>query len=201
MTDPRVDAYIERAEPYARPILRKLRSLIHKGVPDVRETIKWSFPNFEYKGPFCGVAAFKAHCSLGFWKHGLLAKEGLVAAKRDGMGSFGKFTSLKDLPSDAAILKVIRAAKALNDHNIKVVRPKATPKPPLRVPPYLAAAIRQDAKAAATFKDLSPSHRREYVEWVVDAKADETRARRIDKMLRQLSAGESLNAKYERRKA
>jgi uncharacterized protein YdeI (YjbR/CyaY-like superfamily) len=200
MPDPRIDAYIAKAQPFARPILRKIRALVHEVCPDVREEIKWSFPHFDYKGMFCGMAAFKAHCSLGFWKHGLLAKQGLVTADRDGMGSFGRFTSLSDMPSDAELRRVLRAAKALNDAGVSAPRAKAKPKPPLRVPAYVSAALKKDRKAAGTFKELSPSHRREYVEWIVDAKTDETRARRMDKMVAQLASGQSLNAKYDRRK-
>lgn len=201
MTDPRVDAYIERAQPFARPILTRLRALVHRACPEVDETLKWSFPHFDYKGMYCSVAAFKAHCSFSFWKHGLLAKQGLVAAQRDGMGSFGRFTSVGDMPSDAALLKVLAAARALNDAGVRTVRPNARAKPPLRVPPYVRAAVRRQKGGAAAFAALPPSHRREYVEWVADAKTPETRARRLEKMLRQLSAGQSLNAKYDRRKA
>jgi uncharacterized protein YdeI (YjbR/CyaY-like superfamily) len=201
MTDPRVDAYIDQAQPFARPILRKVRTLVHQTCPSVHETMKWSFPHFDYKGMFCAMAAFKAHCSFSFWKHGLLAREGLVPADRDGMGSFGRFTDLASLPSDAQFRRVLLAAKALNDAGVTVSRPKPTPKPPLRVPTYVTAAVRKNKKAATAFKDLTPSHRREYVEWIADAKGEDTRARRIEKMLTQLSAGQSLNAKYQTRKS
>jgi hypothetical protein len=199
MTDPRVDAYIEQAQPFARPILKRLRTLVHRACPDVRETMKWSFPHFDYKGMYCSMAAFKAHCSFGFWKHGLLARQGLVPADRDGMGSFGRFTSTAAMPSDAAFVRVLGAAKALNDAGVRVARPRPKPKPPLRVPPYVRAAVRKRKGAAAAFDVLTPSHRREYVEWVVDAKTAETRERRLGKMVAQLVKGQSLNAKYNTR--
>jgi len=199
MTDPRVDAYIEQAQPFARPIVRRLRALVHRACPEVRETMKWSFPHFDYKGMFCGVAAFKEHCSFSFWKHSLLARQGLVPADRDGMGSFGRFTSVDDLPSDAELLKVIKAAKALNDSGVQVTRPKPKPKPPLRVPAYVRAALRRRKGAVAGFDALAPSHRREYVEWVADAKTAETRTRRLGKMIAQLVKGQSLNSKYDAR--
>lgn len=163
--------------------------------------MKWSFPHFDYKGMFCSMAAFKAHCSFSFWKHSLLARERLVPADRDGMGSLGRFTSVQDLPADADLLHVITAAKALNDANVRVVRAKPKPKPPLRVPPYLRTALRKRKGAAAAFDALTPSHRREYVEWVADAKAAETRARRLDKMVAKLTNGQSLNSKYDTRAA
>jgi hypothetical protein len=199
MTDPRVDAYIEQAQPFARPILKRLRTLVHRACPDVRETMKWSFPHFDYKGMYCSMAAFKAHCSFGFWKHGLLARQGLVPADRDGMGSFGRFTSTDAMPPDAAFVQVLEAAKALNDAGVRVARPKPKPKPPLRVPPYVRAAVRKRKSAAAAFDALTPSHRREYVEWVVDAKTAATRERRLGKLVAQLVKGQSLNAKYNTR--
>lgn len=199
MTDPRVDAYIARAQPFARPILRRLRALVHQACPDVRETMKWSFPHFDYKGMYCSMAGFKAHCSLSFWKHSLLARERLVPAERDGMGSLGRFRSVDAMPSDDELLNVLAAARALNDAGVRIVRPTPKRKPPLRVPPYVRAAVRRRKGATAAFDALTPSHRREYVEWVADAKTPETRARRLDKMVAQLVKGHSLNAKYERR--
>ena len=199
MTDPRVDAYIAQAQPFARPILRRLRALVHQACPDVRETMKWRFPHFDYKGMYCSMAGFKAHCSFSFWKHAILARERLVPAERDGMGSFGRFTSVDAMPSDAELLNVLAAARALNDAGVRVARPTPKRTPPLRVPPYVRAAVRKHKGATSAFDALTPSHRREYVEWVADAKTPETRARRLGKMLAQLMKHQSLNAKYETR--
>ena len=64
-TDPRVNAYIAKAQPFAKPILIRFRKAVHAGCPDVTETMKWSFPHFDYKGVLCSTAAFKAHCACG----------------------------------------------------------------------------------------------------------------------------------------
>src|SRR5438093_13357397 len=108
-TDPRIDAYIAKAAPFAQPILRRVRKVMHAGCPDVEETLKWRAPAFMYKGILAGMAAFKAHCIFGFWKHSLLKKEGLL---KDGeaAGQFGRLTSLDDLPDQKTLLRLVKAA-------------------------------------------------------------------------------------------
>lgn len=199
--DPRVDAYIEEASSFARPILRRLRKVVHQGCPDVSETLKWSMPSFEYKGILCGMAAFKAHAIFGFWKHNLLEKrlESLGKDADSAMGSFGCLRKLSDLPSDAVLLSLVRDATELNDKEIKVpARRKAAPKKVV-VPDNLSAALKKNKKASATFTGLSPSHRREYIEWITEAKREETRARRLKTTIELLAAGKTKNWKYEKK--
>ncbi len=197
--DPRVDAYIAKSADFAKPILTHLRRVVHTACPDVVEGWKWSFPNFDYKGIFCSMAAFKQHCTFGFWKHSILVSQGVLpAAEREAMGSFGRLTSVKDLPSDAALVKIIKAAAKLNDDNVKVVRVKKPPKPPVKTPAYLAAAFKKSPKARAAWDGFSPSHRREYVEWLTEAKTAETRERRLDTAVGWIAQGKGRNWKYEK---
>ena len=196
--DPRIDAYIANAAPFAQPILKQLRDAVHKGCPEVEETMKWSAPAFDYKGVFCSMAAFKNHAMFGFWKHQLLQNL-LPKSDQRAFGSFGKLTSVDDMPRPAEIAKIVRAAKKLNDDGVKVARPEKAPKPPVKVPAVLQAALKKNAKAAAAFKAFSPSHRREYVEWITEAKSAATRDRRIVQALEWIAAGKSRNWKYERR--
>src|SRR4051812_8290446 len=70
--DKRVDEYIAKAQPFAQPILREIRELVHATCPDVQETMKWSFPHFDYEGIMCSMASFKEHCAFGFWKGSLI---------------------------------------------------------------------------------------------------------------------------------
>src|ERR1051326_3458971 len=70
--DPRVDAYIEKSADFARPILNRLRKLVHAGCLQVVEEIKWRCPHFMHHGMLCGIAAFKEHCTFGFWKASLM---------------------------------------------------------------------------------------------------------------------------------
>ncbi|MFO0826983.1 MAG: YdeI/OmpD-associated family protein [Phycisphaerales bacterium] len=199
-TDPRVDAYIEKAQPFAKPILRRLRAVVHKACPDCAETMKWSFPHFDYRGTLCSMAAFKAHCAFGFWKAKLLddAETVLEKAARTAMGHLGRITSVDDLPADRALAGLVKQAMKLNEDG--VAAPRATKKkPPLRVPPFLAAAIRANEKALATWEAFPPSHRREYVEWVTEAKTDATRAKRLKATVEQLAEGKPRNWKYARR--
>src|SRR6185369_7961512 len=104
-TDKRVDAYIAKAQPFAKPILEHLRMLIHKGCPEVQETIKWGMPSFDYKGPFFSIASFKEHAVFGFWKAKLLKDPKNYLSDRaneggEAMGHGGRITKLSDLPPD-----------------------------------------------------------------------------------------------------
>src|SRR6188472_124546 len=142
--DPRVDAYIEKSQPFARPILRHLRKVVHAGCPGVEETIKWSFPHFDYKGIFCAMASFKAHCTFGFWKASLL--EGLGGTDKDAMGQFGRMTSLDDLPPEKTLIALVKQAATLNDAGIKPQRERKA-KPSLAPPDDFVAALRKNKKA------------------------------------------------------
>lgn len=194
--DPRVDAYIARAAPFAQSILSWLRETVHKACPEVEETIKWGMPYFTYRGMLAGMAAFKAHCAFGFWRWQDLNG---TAASSDAMGQFGRITTVSDLPSRAALMRLIKQAMVLNDSgDRKAVRKPAAPRPAPQSPPDLEAALRKNAQARAAYQRLSPSHRREYVEWLEEAKRDETRKRRLATTIEWLSEGKSRNWKYER---
>ncbi len=197
--DSRVDTYISSAPDFANPILNHLRELIHAACPDVEETMKWSRPHFLRNGMLCGMSAFKHHCAFGFWLGELvLGDKAKADSERDGMGHFGRITSLKDLPADKELLALIRKAVALNDSGTK--RP-AAPRPAgnreLIVPDYFTAALKKNKKAQAAFEAFSYSHKKEYVEWITEAKRDETRQKRIETTLAWLATGKSRNWKYE----
>jgi len=195
-TDPRVDVYIQNAAPFARPILAHIRQSVHDGCPDVEETMKWSFPHFVYKGVLCSMASFKAHCSFGFWKGSLLE----VPPNGTPMSQFGRITSLDDLPRSKELIRLVRQAAALNDDGVKIARPKrAAPRPAAKAPADLQKALKASAKASATFKALSPSHKREYIEWITEAKTEPTRKKRIATTIAWLSKGKARNWKYERK--
>ena len=193
--DQRIDAYIAKAQPFAKPILKRLRKAIHAGCPDVVETIKWSMPAFEYHGPLAGMAAFKAHCTFGFWK-GSLMKTVPKDKARDAMGQFGRFESIEDVPSEAALVRMVKEAAALNASGAKVERVPRAPKKPLTAPPYMLAAIRKDRKARATYDAFSPSAKREYIEWITSAKSDATRDRRLETAVQWMSEGKIRTWKY-----
>lgn len=193
--DPRIDAYIASKAVFARPILRHLRQLVHTACPEVQETIKWGMPAFDYRGPLCGMAAFKAHATFGFWKGKLIVDANGVELDT-AMGQFGRLTKLDELPAKRVILAYIKQAMALNESGIKlkrVVRPRA----PLKLPPAFAAALARNQRARATFDAFSPSCRREYVEWISEAKRDETRTTRIATSIHWLAKGKKRNWKYE----
>lgn len=200
--DPRIDAYIGKAQPFAQPILRHIRKVVHAGCPDVQETMKWSHPHFDYKGIFCAMAGFKQHCTFGFWKGSLLKGKvkGVPADGDDAMGQFGRIASLADLPDEKTLTKIVQAAARLNDDNVVVPRRKPKAKPPLKVPAYFAAALKKNRKAAAAFDAFPPGHRREYVEWITEAKTDETRVRRLETAIEWIAEGKGRNWKYERQK-
>jgi len=194
--DPRVDAYIAKAKPFAQPLLKQLRAAVRAGCPSVEETIKWGVPSFEYKGPMCGMAAFKEYVTFGFWKHSLLTDR-LPTKESNAMSYYGKLRTTADLPPRATLVRTIREAMELNDKGIKVAR-KITKKPALKVPAYFMTALRKNAKALAVFDAFPPSHQREYVEWVDEAKREETRARRLETAIDWIAKGKARNWKYER---
>ena len=183
--DPRVDAYIAKSPEYAKPILAYVREIVHSAVPDVEETIKWSAPHFDYKGIMIGMAAFKQHVGINFWKGKMIGADG-----------FGDIKSVDDLPPKKELTALFKKLAALNQQGIKIDRPKKAPKPEPRTPPDLAAALKKNKKAAAAYEDFPPSHRREYIQWITEAKSDETRQRRLDQAVEWIAEGKSRNWKY-----
>jgi uncharacterized protein YdeI (YjbR/CyaY-like superfamily) len=197
--DPRVDAYIEKAKPFAQPILRHIRQVVHAACPKTEETLKWSMPTFMYEGEMlCGMAAFKEHAVLGFWKASLILDQEGRKLEDDAMGQFGCIRTVKDLPPKRELTGYIRKAMELNEQGIKVKRAKpAAPKAAAKVPADLAAALERNRKAAATFDGFPPSCRREYVEWITEAKREATRLKRLKTTIEWLAEGKRRNWKYE----
>ena len=192
--DPRIDQYIAKAPDYAKPILTEIRERVHAACPEVEETMKWRQPTFDYKGIMCGMAAFKQHCVFGFWKAPLVLGAGAEGA--NAMGYRDKITSVADLPSKPMFKANIKKAMKLNEAGITVEKTPKAPKAPVVVPPDLAAAVKTNRQAQATFDGFSPSHRREYVEWVTEAKTEATRARRLAQAVEWLAQGKPRNWKY-----
>ena len=200
--NPKVDAYIAKSQPFAQPILSHIRELAHKACPDVEETIKWSMPFFELRGVVLGhMAAFKQHCAIGFWgpeMRAILGEDGLLS--ENGMGSLGKVTSLKDLPSDKKLLNYYRQAAGLvasGQRTKSIARIKKPPKPAPEVPAELSAALKKNKAAAKIFAGLSASCQREYVDWIVEAKRPETKQKRVAQSVEWIAEGKQRNWKYQ----
>ena len=203
--DPRFDLYIAKAKPFAQPILIHLRELVHKACPSVQETIKWSRPFFEYKGVIlANISAFNEHCSFGFWGEeiGAVLREANVV-QDGGMGSLGRITAIKDLPSNKQMLGFLKQATAFIDSGNytspiaarnKVVK---APKPDLETPKEFTQALKANKKASAVFNDFSPSCKREYIEWIAEAKRPETRDKRITQAIEWIAEGKQRNWKYQ----
>ena len=193
--DRRIDAYIAKAEKFAQPILQHLRDVVHEACPDVEEAMKWSSPHFLHKGMLCGMASFKAHVAFGFWKGALVL--GNDGKEKAAMGQFGRITKLDDLPADRTLKSLVKKAMKLNEAGAKVPRPLKHPKPPVVAPDDLAAALKRNKKAQATYDAFPPGHKRDYVEWITEAKRPETRRRRLASTIEWLAQGKSRNWKYE----
>ena len=201
MSDPRIDAYIAKAQPFAQPILKKLREIIHKACPDVTETIKWGMPSFEYMGPMCGVASFKQHCSFGFWKASLLNDpEGYLQERSaqggEGMGHLGRITTLKDIPPSKILIDFIKQSMKLNESGIKVIKTKSTTKKPTPIPPAMKSMLEKNKKVNTNFNNFSPSQQREYIDWIADAKTDVTREKRLADAKKWIGENKIRNWKY-----
>jgi len=199
--DPRIDAYLAKAAPFARPILRRLRRLVHRGCPQVEETIKWGTPHFLHHGMLCGMAAFKQHCAFGFWRtRDLAALDARYAMlERKGMGDFGCLRSARDLPTDTKLVALVRAAAALNESGLRARRAKREARPAPRLPADLKAGLAADPKARAAFAAFPPGARREYCEWLTEAKQPATRVRRLATAVGWIRAGKRRNWRYARR--
>ncbi len=202
--DKRVDAYIATAAAFARPVLIHIRKVVHEACPELEEQIKWGFPHFNYKGMMCSMASFKEHCALGFWKSSLLPDPDGILEKRGArtaMGQLGRITCLEDLPGDEVIIKYVRKAAVLNEEGRKrTARPAARVRKPVRSPAFFKAALAKHPDALREFAGFSSSQKREYVEWLAEAKTDATRQRRLNTAISWIAEGKTRNWKYMKRK-
>lgn len=194
--DPRVDAYIAKSAEFARPILARLREVIHEGCAETEESIKWGMPSFLYHGRIlCGMAAFKQHCALGFW--GGRSLVGNEAKRDEAMGQFGRIAALADLPAKKTLIGYVKQAMQLSDARAAAPpAPRKPPKPAPATPDDLAAALKKNKNAQATFEAFSPSCKREYIEWVTEAKREETRVRRVAQAVEWMAEGKQRNWQY-----
>ncbi|MGE0180356.1 MAG: YdeI family protein [Sphingomonas sp.] len=194
-TDPRIDAYIERKAEFARPIMTHLRGIIHEACPECEETLKWSAPSFIYKGKIlAGFAAFKEHAAFNFWSGSQVT--GQTDKGSSAMGQFGRLTSVDDLPDRKTLSAMTKKAMNLIDDGVKPARSKHE-KPPFTVPQDMRAAIDANGAAKAVFDGFPPSARRDYVEWITEAKRDETRVKRLAQAVEWMAEGKRRNWKYE----
>ena len=194
-TDPRIDAYIAKAAPFARPILEKVRDRVHAAAPEAVETMKWSAPGFTIDGKILlMMAAFKAHAAINFWRG---QEIGDGSPKAGAMGQFGKLTCVADLPADAVLDALIREAAALAKTAPAPRKVKHEPKPPAALHPEFAAALKANPKAQEALDGFPPSAQREYLDWVAEAKQDSTRSKRIADAVLWLSEGKRRHWKYE----
>lgn len=196
--DPRVDAYIARSAEFARPVLKHLREVVHSTCPGAEETLKWGSPTFMYHGILCGMAAFKRHCIFGFWKHALIVDE-KDDRNSEAMGQFGQITRVADLPARRVIVGYVRTAMKLNEDGIQVPRRKTAPRKAVVTPADLKAALAKNARARRVYEAFSPSRKRDYVEWITEAKTGATRQRRLGTAVEWMTEGKSRNWKYEKR--
>jgi uncharacterized protein YdeI (YjbR/CyaY-like superfamily) len=193
--DPRIDSYIDGKAAFARPILHHLRAAVHRAVPEVEETLRWSMPSFTYKGQIlCHMAAFKEHAVFGFWR----GKEVAGGESTSAMGQFGRLTSIADLPDETALHEMIRKAASLIDSGTRTPRPVKHPKPELVMPDGLASALAANPAAQASYDAFSPSAKRDYLEWVLGAKQSATRAKRIAQAVEWMAQGKKRHWKYEK---
>ena len=195
--DPRIDAYIAKSADFAKPILTHLREIVHSACPDVEETMKWSNPHFMYKGMLGGMAAFKEHCVFGFWK-GSLILDSKTASGEKAAGPFGRITKVADLPPKKIFAGYVKEAMRLNEEGVKAPsRMKSRAKTAdVVVPDALAAALNKNSKAHETFNAFSPSHKREYAQWIAEAKGEDTRKRRVETAVEWMAEGKPRNWEY-----
>jgi uncharacterized protein YdeI (YjbR/CyaY-like superfamily) len=201
-TSPDVDRYIEKAAPFAQPILERIRAAFHKAHPDVAETMKWSVPHFEHKGVLGSMSAFKEHVNWIFWKGKLMSDPlGIISPAGESSMTGLKLRDVKELPKEKDMVAYVREAIRLNEEGVKIERAPRQERGEAEVPPELAAALKKNAAAKKAFEAFPPSHRREYIEWITEAKQDATRQKRLAQTIEWLAEGKSRNWKYERKKS
>ena len=198
--DPRIDAYIEKSADFAKPILKHIRQVVHQASPQITETVKWGMPFFDYKGPVCMMAAFKQHLGFGFWKASRLNDPDHLLQGSDeeaAAGSFGRIVTLADLPSDKALMDFVQQMIKINESGIKEPKKPSAPKAELPMPAEFDKLLRENLVAMDNFEKFSPSKKREYLEWFVEAKSDATREKRMQQALEWIAEGKSRNWKYQ----
>lgn len=193
--DERVDAYIAKSASFAQPILTHIRNLVHDASPLINETIKWGFPHFDYKGTVCSMAAFKGHCAFGFWKASLM-KDPYQIFEKEAMGTLGRIEKIEDIPEAKILIEYVLEALKFNEEGTKVKK-VVTPKAEIPMPAYFADELNKNPKAKAQFERFSPSHRREYLEWITEAKTEATRIKRMTTAMEWLAEGKARNWKYQ----
>lgn len=196
-TNPAFDAYIEKAAPFAQPILKKIRKAFHDADPEIEEVMKWSAPHFDHNGIVGSMAAFKEHVRWGFWKASLMKDpHHILEPLGDTSMSGSKVKTVDDLPSDKILREYIREAVQLNLDEVKVARPKREARPPAEMPDDLAAALKKNKTAAKFFDGFTQSQRREYIEWITEAKQAATREKRLAQAIEWIGEGKPRNWKY-----
>jgi uncharacterized protein YdeI (YjbR/CyaY-like superfamily) len=198
---PEISEYIARSADFAQPILIELRAIVHSFCPEVKETMKWSFPNFEYKGSIlCSMASFKQHCAFSFWLGSHLKDEYgiLQERKTEGMGHLGKIRSLDDVPSPDKLGPLILQAMSLIDQGVKLQKTPPKTQKELLIPEILIKALEENPAAKTVFDNFSFSHKREYVDWLNDAKTAATLNKRLDTTISNLREGKSKEWKYRK---
>jgi uncharacterized protein YdeI (YjbR/CyaY-like superfamily) len=192
-TDKRVDAYIAKAPDFAKPILKQIRQTVHEACPDCEETLKWSAPAFMHNGIVLIMASFKEYAAINFWRSALILADARVEGSA---GDLGKLRTVADLPPKKKFVGYIKKAVELNATGTTVPKAPSKPKKALVMPDDFMAAIKKNKKAVAGYEKFSPSHQREYIEWITDAKGEDTRLRRIAQAVEWMAEGKPRNWKY-----
>ena len=191
MKSENVTTYIENAASFAQPILSKIREIVHQACPEIEENLKWSFPHFNYRGKIiCSMAAFKQHCAFTFWLAAQLKDQDKILQRGESqksMGHLGKLQSPDQIPDQNILINYIHEAINLSQAESRVVR-KLTDRTEIKIPVELEAALKKNKEVYRKFDQLPYSHRREYVNYITEAKKADTRERRITKTIEKLLA-------------
>lgn len=196
-----VDQYIEKSPEFAQPILEKIRKAAHKACPDLDEAMKWSVPHFEMDGLLASMCSFKAHARLSFWKGMQLSDPENLLEGHGNTGMSGmKLKSVKDLPTQKVLVAYFKEAAALNaklsQEATSSPKKKAAKVKVPTMPSDLTSALKNNKQAKLTFDDFSPTHQKEYIEWITEAKREATREKRLAQAIEWMAEGKPRNWKY-----
>jgi hypothetical protein len=194
-----INQYMAELPEWQRRMLVRLRQLIHEAAPEVEEAWRWDKPHFDNAGIMVGLCAFKEHVAVWFHKGALLKDtkklfEATARTEEKGMRAYKLHEG--DKINEAAFLDLVKQAVAVNDKGTKLREAKPTKKA-LVVPEDLEQVLRKDPTAWANWEAFPVGHRRAYVEWVTDARQEETRKRRIAQSLEKIREGEQQEERHQ----
>ncbi|MEO9802317.1 MAG: YdeI/OmpD-associated family protein [Reichenbachiella sp.] len=191
----KIDAYLTTVSSEHRPVLELIRKTVNAVDDRIQEDWKWRAPCFSLEGLVCWFVAFKSHVGLNFFKGALIEDIHNAFVESEDEDKGNRMIHFKSI--DEVKVKVIqdyvKQAVLLNEQGIKIDFPK---RKTLETPDYLIEALNKNKKAKDVFESFTDAQRKDYIEWLVEAKREETRNKRMTQAIEWIAEGKTRNWKY-----